>query len=713
MAVTEPDPENNPYVRASDVEFAPVAQLSEADANEQAALLREAIRYHDHRYYVQADPLIADRTYDRLFERLERLEESFELTTETSPTERVGGEPVDELGAVEHAAPMRSLDHSDDADAVGEFDRRVREELTATEYDGSVAYFCEPKFDGVSVEVVYEDGVYERAATRGDGQQGDDVTEQVRTIASVPARLRGEYPDRLVVRGEAYMPREAFAAYNRERIEHGEDAFANPRNATAGTLRQLDPSVVAERPLAVYFFDVLETTATIETHGDMYELLPEWGLRTTDRVERVTDIEAAIAYRDRLLETREELDYEIDGAVISLDDRRACELLGATARAPRWAFAYKFPARSEETTVREIAVQVGRTGRLTPVALLDPIDVGGVTVSRASLHNPAEIERLGVAVGDRVRVERAGDVIPYVTELVEGDPDDHFGFPETCPACGTPVERDGPLAYCPAGLGCPPQLERAIEHYASRAALDIEGLGEEGIGQLVEEELLTEPADLYELTADELAELEGWGEQSAENLLAEIDRSETPPLADFLTGLGIPDIGATTARALALEFGSVEAVRSADAEELQRVPDVGPAVAASIRSYFEADRTAAAVDRLLEHVDPVAPKGETADALAGLTVVFTGSLDRFTRGEAQSLVEDHGGTATGSVSGNTDYLVVGDDPGQRKQTAAADREVPTLSEAEFVALLADRGVDTDEEDPETVERDRRLEEFES
>ena len=730
MAVTEP--EDNPYVRAPDTEFAPVAELTETEAQSQASLLREAIRYHDYRYYVETDPVIADRTYDQLFDRLTELEAAFDLATETSPTRRVGGEPVDELATVEHAAPMRSLDHGDDPDAVREFDRRVREELAGTEYDGSVAYLCEPKFDGVSIEVVYEEGVYERAATRGDGVQGDDVTEQVRTIASVPARLRGEYPDRLAVRGEVYMPREAFAAYNRDRIERGDEPFANPRNATAGTLRQLDPSVVAERPLAVFFFDVLETTASIPTHTEMYERLPEWGLPTTDRTERVTDIDAAIEYRDRLLASREELSYEIDGAVISLDDRGACELLGATARAPRWAFAYKFPARSEETTVREIAVQVGRTGRLTPVALLDPIDVGGVTVSRASLHNPAEIDRLGVAVGDRVRVERAGDVIPYVTELVDGDPDEVFQFPETCPACGTPVERDGPLAYCPAGLSCPPQLERAIEHYASRAALDIEGLGEERIGQLVEAELVTDPADLYELTAAELADLAGWGEQSASNLIAEIDRSRTPSLADFLTGLGIPDVGDTTARALATEFGSVAAIRSADTEQLQQVPDIGPAVADSIRSYFDTDETAEAVDRLLDHVDPVAPGAETEagieqpNALADLTFVFTGSLDRFTRSEAQALVEDHGGTATGSVSGNTDYLVIGDNPGQRKQAAATDNGVPTLSEDEFLTLLRDRGIDidalddTDEDDVDDAERggdpderDRRLEEFET
>ena len=692
--MTAREPEDNPYVRAPEASFEPVDTLSAARARDQAALLREAVRYHDYRYYVRADPVIADRTYDALFERLEALEHAFDLATETSPTQRVGGEPVDGLETVEHVAPMRSLDHSDDPDDVREFDRRVRAGLADTEYVGPVAYVCEPKFDGISIEVVYDDGVYTRATTRGDGSRGDDITEQVRTIPSVPERLRGAAPDRLAVRGEAYMPRDAFGAYNRDRIERGEDPFANPRNATAGTLRQLDPSVVAERPLSVMFFGILETTAEVVTQSALYERLPEWGLRTADRTKRVTDIEAAIDYRDRLLAARDELAYEVDGAVLTLDNRRAGELLGATARAPRWAFAYKFPARSEETTIREIAVQVGRTGRLTPVALLDPVDVGGVTVSRASLHNPDEIERLGVDVNDRVRLERAGDVIPYVTDVIEHETAGSFALPDRCPACDTPVERDGPLAFCPAGLQCPPQLERTIEHYASRAALDIEGLGEERISQLIDAGLLTEPADLYELAVGDLTELEGWGEQSAENLIAEIAASTTPPVADFLTGLGVPDVGDTTARALAAEFGSVAAIRAADPDTLQQVPDIGPAVAASIRSYFDTERTAAAVDRLLEHVAPEPPAtDDRPDALADTTVVFTGTLERFTRTDAQSLVETHGGTATSSVSGATDYLVAGDNPGQRKQTAAADNDVPVLSEHEFLAMLADAGVE--------------------
>jgi len=697
METVEDGSGDNPYVTDPDTEFEPVEELDAERAREQAALLREAIRYHDYRYYVRAEPVIGDRTYDALFARLEDLEDAFDLDTEDSPTRRVGGKVLEELDTVEHAAPMRSLDQSGDAADVRAFDERVRDDLAGAGYDSPVEYFCEPKFDGLSLEVVYEEGRYERAATRGDGQHGDDVTEQVRTISAVPQRLRGDYPDFLAVRGEVYMPREAFQAYNRERVERGEEPFANPRNAAAGTLRRLDPSVVAERPLAVFFFSVLDSNASFETHTEVYDRLPRWGLRVTDRTELVDDVEAAIAYRDHLLDDREDLDYETDGAVITLDDLEGCELLGHTSRAPRYAFAYKFPARSERTTVRDVVVQVGRTGRLTPVALLDPVEVGGVTVSRASLHNPEEIERLGVGVGDEVRIERAGDVIPDVIEILEGDGDGHFEFPETCPACGTPVEREGPLAFCPAGLGCPAQRERALEHYATRQALDIQGLGGERLDQLTEAGLVSEPADFYELNVDDLADLEGWGEKSAHNLREEIDATREPVLADFLTALGIPEVGATTARELARHFGTFAAVRTADEDALQEVPDVGPNVAAAIRDFFETEQNAAVIDRLLEHVDPqpVDAAGDAGkhDALAGETFVFTGSLDAFTRSEAEELVERHGGSATGSVSGNTDYLVVGENPGRRKRDDADEEDVPSLSEAEFFELLEDRGID--------------------
>jgi DNA ligase (NAD+) len=691
MPTSVQEPEDNPYIREPDTEFDSPDELTEEQARTKVEKLRAAIRYHDYRYYVRADPVIGDRTYDVLFARLEELESTFELNDETSPTQRVGGVPVSELETVEHVAPMRSLDQSGEAGDVRAFDDRIRDELSLS--GGDIEYLCEPKFDGLSLEVVYEDGVYQRAATRGDGTEGDDVTEQVRTIPSVPQQLRGDYPNFLAVRGEVYMPREAFQEYNRERVERGEDPFANPRNAAAGTLRQLDPSVVAERPLAVFFFSVLDASVEFEQHSDIYDAFPRWGLRVTDHAEVVNDIEAAIEYRDSLLDRRDELDFEIDGTVITLEDRERCAELGSTARAPRWAFAYKFPARSEQTTLRDIVVQVGRTGRLTPVALLDPVEVGGVTVSRASLHNPDEIARLDVAVGDEVTIERAGDVIPDVTAVVENHSDGHFEFPETCPACETPIERDGPLAFCPAGLGCPAQREQAIQYYASREAMDIEGLGEKSVTQLVEAGLVEDIADLYDLTVEELTDLEGWGQTSAQNLVTEVDATREPPLPDFLTALGIPEVGATTARELAQHFGTFEAVRTAGEDELQAVPDVGPTVATAIREFFETPENTAVIERLLDHVTPQAAEETGGDELDGVTMVFTGSLADLTRSEAQDIVESHGGSATSSVSGNTDYLVVGENPGQRKQNDAEDHGVDVLSESAFLDLLEARGID--------------------
>ncbi|WP_311170316.1 NAD-dependent DNA ligase LigA [Halobellus ordinarius] len=678
---------DNPYLQDPDTDFAPIDDLSREEAESQAARLRAAIREHDHRYYVQADPMISDRAYDDLFARLEAVEEAFDLDSETSPTRRVGGEPLSELDTVEHVAPMLSIDQSTEAADLREFDRRVREAV------GDVDYACEPKFDGLSIEVVYQDGEYVRAATRGDGEYGDDVTAQVRTIRSIPLTLRGDYPDTLAVRGEVFFPRDAFQEHNRERVERGEEPFANPRNAAAGTLRQLDPAVVADRPLDCFVYDVLDASDVPPTQRATLDRLREWGLPVNDRVDVVGDVEAAIDFRDDLLAARDALNYEIDGTVIKVDDRDDREELGATSRAVRWAFAYKFPPRTEVTRVTDIVVQVGRTGRLTPVALLDPVDVGGVTVSRASLHNPDEIERLGVDVGDEVRVRRAGDVIPEVAEVIEKRAEGTFDFPETCPVCGSSVERDGPLAFCTGGLTCDAQLVRAIVHYGSRGALDIDGLGEERVEQLVDAGVVSTLPDLYRLSIEELADLEGWGETSARNLVDAVDATRSPPLSEFLVGLGIPEVGESTARNLARAFGALDAVMDATEDELQAVDDVGPTVAALIREFFENEDNRAVIEELREvgvEPEPVETPDEGA-ALDGLTFVFTGSLSA-TRATAQDLVERHGATATGSVSGNTDYLVVGEDPGRTKREDAEDNDVPTLEEAAFADLLAERGI---------------------
>jgi DNA ligase (NAD+) len=704
MATVSAD--ENPYVEDPSTDFEPVEQLSEEEAAEQVELLREAIRHHDYRYYVENDPVIADRTYDALFTRLQELEVAFDLRTDDSPTRRVGGEPLDELETVEHVAPMLSIDSSGEAEDVREFDERVQREASEARRasgkssgeprDGGLTYVCEPKFDGLSVEVVYEDGEYVRAATRGDGYEGDDVTENVRTIASVPHRLRGDYPDRLVLRGEVHIPESAFQQLNRERVERGEDPFANPRNAAAGTLRQLDPSVTAGRPLDCFFFDVLDSTYDFETHWQQHETIPEWGLKVNDRSERTDDIEAVIEYRNRLMDDRPDLDYEIDGVVIKVDDLDTCAELGTTERHYRWAYAYKFPARSEVTTITDITVQVGRTGRLTPVALLEPVDVGGVTVSRASLHNLDEIAAMNVNVGDKMKIERAGDVIPYVAEVVEKHAEGHYEFPERCPVCDSAVDFDGPMAYCTGGLACTAQLQRAVEYYASEDGLDIEGLGGERVDQLIDAGLIEDSlADLYRIETDDLTDLEGWGETSAENLLSELEVSEHPRLRDFLSSIGIPKVGPATAADLAREFGDFDGIRTASRDELESVSGIGPKVAEQIAEFFDSPENERVIDDLLYAIGPLETPSETetGDELADLTFVFTGSLDGYTRSEAQKLVEDHGANATSSVSGNTDYLVTGDRPGQTKLDAAEENDVPVLDEDEFEDELREKGVE--------------------
>jgi len=680
---------DNPYLAPEELAFAPVDSLDREAAMTQIEQLRAAIREHDHRYYIAADPIIADRRYDELFGRLEALEDAFDATAPTSPTQRVGGAPVDSLESVAHVTPMLSIDQSTEAADVRAFDVRVRDRL-----DGdAVAYTCEPKFDGLSVELVYEDGALVRAATRGDGDTGDLVTPQVQTIPTVPLRLSGDPPATLAVRGEVYMPIAAFTAYNRQRIEAGEDPFANPRNAAAGALRRLDPTEVRERPLSCFAYDILDASALPASQSATLAALRGWGFAVAERTTRVEQIDDAIAFRDGLLADREGLGYEIDGTVIKVDDRAQREALGATARAVRWAFAYKFPARTEETRVEDIVVQVGRTGRLTPVALLEPVDVSGVTVSRASLHNPDEVERLGIGVGDRVRVRRAGDVIPEVAAVVDARSDKPFGFPDRCPVCDSPVRRDGPLAYCTGGLRCRAQLVQTVVHYGSRDALDIEGLGVERVEQLTAAGLIGELADLYRLDVDALAPLEGWGTTSAENLIAAVDATREPPLERFLVALGIPEVGPTIARNLAVAFGSVDALIAATVEDLTAVDEVGAIVAEAIDAFLRNTQNRRELAALrAEGVEPVAPDPQTGAALAGLTVVFTGRL-AVSRSDAAAIVERHGGSVTSSVSGNTDYLVIGEDPGASKQEAAEAADVPVVDPDAFAAVLAEAGVE--------------------
>lgn len=674
------EPADNPYVRDPDTSFAPVDELNEDEAREQVADLRAAIEYHDYRYYVENDPVIADRAYDELFERLQALEDAFDLHDENSPTQRVGGEPLDELETVEHVVPLLSLQSSGEVDEIREFDRRICDRV------GEVNYSAEPKFDGFSVEVVYEDGAFDRAVTRGDGQRGEDVSANVRTIRSVPLHLPDDAPDFLAVRGEVYMPRSGFQELNERRIERGDDPFANPRNAAAGTVRLLDPETVADRPLDVFFYDVIDTSADLDAQTEAFDLLRDLGFRVNDETTVVDDVDAVIDYRNRLMDERDDLEYEIDGIVAKVVDFDAREELGSTARHPRWAFAYKFPARTGETTVERIIVQVGRTGKLTPVALLDPVDVQGVTISRATLHNASQIERLGVREGASVRLERAGDVIPEVVEVTEGG-NGYFEMPDACPVCDGNVAQEGEHHYC-TNASCPAQLRRSLQHFCSRDAMDIEGLGAEAADQLVEAGLIESLADLYDLDRDSLVALDGWGERSADNLLAELEASKHVALGTFIYALGIRHVGTERARALAAAF-SLDELLDATVEDLRAVDDVGPEVAEAVVDYFDSEANVEMVERLLDAgVEP--ERQERGDELDGLTVVFTGSVPGYTRSELTELLETHGANVTSSVSGETDYLVVGENPGTRKREQAEAEGVKTLDPTAFEERILSR-----------------------
>lgn len=678
--------------------------------------LREEIRRHDRLYYVENRPEISDAEYDRLFDELLELEKAFpELRTEDSPTQRVGASPLDALPTVEHSAPMLSLDSGREEKELRDFHDRVLRGLeadgdgTASDVD-AVAYTVEPKLDGASVELVYEDGSLDRAVTRGDGRRGEGITENVRTIRAVPLRLRSEPrepPPLLAVRAEVFMRLGDFEELNERLMEKGEDPFANPRNAAAGSLRQLDSRTTAQRPLDLYAYDLLAPADVpgelgLETQSEVLEALRDWGLPVSDLSRRVETVDAVADYHAEMAGRRDELDFEIDGIVVKLDALAPREELGSTSRHPRWAFAYKFEPREEVTRVERIVPSVGRTGVVTPIAMLRPVSVGGVTVSRANLHNVEQVRRLDVREGDRVRVQRAGDVIPQVVEVVEeGEGHDRaeaFEMPDTCPSCGAELTRRGPYTVCPNHFECPAQLAGRIEHFASRDALDVEGLGEKVSRLLVSEGLVEQLPDLFEIEQEDLVELEGFAETSAHNLVTGIREASETEIARFLYGLGVPEVGVTVARDLTRWFGSFGAVREASEEELQEVDGVGPKMAESIRTFLDGERNREILDELEGKVT-LTDEGEgmrDADArtfpLDGLKFVFSGGLERFTRREARDLVEGAGGRATSSVSGETSYVVVGENPGSKVDDAQSEG-VPTLDEEAFLELLEERGVE--------------------
>ncbi|MFB6159182.1 MAG: NAD-dependent DNA ligase LigA [Candidatus Nanohalobium sp.] len=674
------EPEDNPFVREPDLRFRDVDELSGEEARRQVELLREAVRFHDYRYYVESDPVISDKAYDRLFERLKRLEDEFGLQSGSSPTRRVGGEPVEGFESVEHTVEMLSLDASEDEEEVRGFADRVESKV------GEVEYHCEPKFDGLSVEVVYEDGEFVRAVTRGNGVEGDDISENVKTIRSVPLKLRNA-PGFLAVRGEIYMPKDGFQELNSERVERGDEPFANPRNAAAGTVRQLDPDVVAERPLDVYFYSIMDTTMDYGTHREAMNRLKELGFPVNRRNRLVESIDGFIRYRNSLMEERESLRYDIDGVVVKVNSMEKREELGVTSSHPRWAYAYKFPARTGETKVRKIVVQVGRTGKLTPVALFDPVDVKGVTISRATLHNEAQAQELGITEDSVIEVERAGDVIPEVKEVRENRRKNSFQMPEKCPVCGSEVIQEGKYHFCSGGASCPAQLKRSLQHYASREALDIEGMGEKVANQLVDNGTVEKLPDIYKLEKQDLTELDRFAEKSAEKLLQEIEDSKQTGLASFLTGLGIRHVGKATARQLSQNH-TLKEIREADRETLEKLAGIGPEASQSIVSFFKG-HGGEMVDKLLElGVEP--QKAETGRELQGLKLVITGSIKDYTREELKDLLERHGADVTSTISTETDYLITGENPGETKVKDAEEQRIEKLSEKEFREKILSR-----------------------
>jgi DNA ligase (NAD+) len=670
-------------------------------AREAVAELRAAIRYHNYRYYVLDDPVISDADYDRLMQTLEALEDRFpELRSPDSPTQHVGGEPRQELATVEHPTPMVSLKAVYDESDVRHFDENCRLELAQKD----IEYVAEPKYDGLAVELIYAQGRLSVASTRGDGETGEDVTANVRTIREVPLVLLAEEgesaPEALVARGEIYMRKDEFERLNEGRSQEGEDEFANPRNAAAGSLRQLDPQVTAGRPLHIFLYEVVQVAGgEVDTQWGALESLRKWGLRANlERSRLCRGVEQALRYHRDMEEARDSLPYEIDGVVYKVNRLSYQRALGMRERDPRWALAYKFEPRRATTVIRGIEVQVGRTGKVTPVAVFDPVHIGGVEVSRASLHNQSEIERKDIRIGDIVLVERAGDVIPQVVKPIKEDRDGSeqvFKMPERCPVCGSQLvtSEDKKMTRC-TNLNCPAQLRERLVHFAGREAMDIEGLGEKRAAQLIDAGLVESVATLYSLTKEDLISLERHGEKSAENLLRELQESKAQTLARFLYALGIPEVGQHTARALASHFRTLDDLRHASEQQFQGVPEIGPEVSHSIFTFFRQEENQATLDRLLKAgitvTNPLFAAEEVEAPLAGLAFVFTGELDNWSRDEAKELVERLGGHATSSVSAHTDYVVAGPGAGS-KLDEARRRGVPILNEEGFGKLLHDRG----------------------
>jgi DNA ligase (NAD+) len=671
-----------------------MAKAAPANLKKEIEELREKLRYHEHRYYVLDDPEISDAAYDRLMNRLKELEAAHpELVTPDSPTVRVGGAPREGFSTVRHARPMLSLDNAFSYDALRDWDRRVREGSGQEK----IEYIAEHKFDGLSISLQYEGGVLVRGATRGDGTTGEDVTPNVKTIRSIPLRVDAgvlkkiKLPANFEVRGEVMMTRKSFEMLNQQQERSGGKIFMNPRSAAAGAVRVLDPAITASRRLDFFaYYLLVDGKVPFAKHSESLQALKQLRFRASDDWKLCAGIEAVTAYCDDWDAKREKLPYEIDGVVIKVNSIAIQNELGYTSKAPRWAIAYKYPARQETTVVNDIIVQVGRTGTLTPVAMLEPVQVGGVTVSRSTLHNMDEIERLGLQIGDTVLIERAGEVIPHVLKVVKpGKNRKPFRMPNHCPECGSTIHHvEGEVAYRCVNAACPAKRRESILHFAGRHAMNIDGLGDKIVDQLVDKGLVKDVADLYSLKLEEVAGLERMAEKSAQNLLEEIEASKKNSLARLIYALGIQFVGERTGQLLAEHFSSLEELAAAKEEELEEVPEVGPKVAASIVEFFSEPANRQLIKKLNKAgVHPTAEKRKVkSDKFAGKSFVFTGGLANRSREEAGEIVQQHGGKVSGSVSKKTDYVVVGTDPGS-KYDKAKELGVTILSEGEFEKLL--------------------------
>ncbi len=667
-----------------------------AKDKKRAAELCEQLNYHNNRYYVLDEPEIPDVEYDRMLRELQKLEESYpELRSEDSPTQRVGGEALSAFTEVQHEVPMLSLGNVFSEEELEDFDRRCREGLDIDE----IEYIAEPKLDGLAISLLYEGGVLVRGATRGDGTTGEDVTHNVKTIGGIPLRLTGKgIPKRLEVRGEIYMPKKGFDELNQRQLDNNAKPFANPRNAAAGSLRQLDSTITATRPLTMYCYGVgvVEGTKLADTHNAMLEQLKGWGLRVSDEPKVVKGVKGCEVFYEKLLARRDELDYEIDGIVYKVNRHDQQRTLGFVSKAPRWATARKFPAQEEMTKLLAIDIQVGRTGALTPVARLEPVHVGGVMVTNVTLHNEDEIRRKDVRVGDTVIVRRAGDVIPQIVSSIKAKRKKGarlFKFPTKCPECGSEVVRveDEAVARCSGGLFCPAQRKESIKHFASRRAMDIEGLGDKLVEQLVDEGMINDVADLYALKAEQLVAMERMGEKSAANLIASLEKSKATTLAKFIFSLGIREVGEATARSLAMYFGSLEKIIKATEEQLEEVNDVGPVVAKNIVAFDHQSHNRDVIEKLINknkagiHWSDIEIKPVGEQPLAGKTIVLTGALS-LSRNEVKDSLQALGAKVSGSVSKKTAYVVAGSDAGS-KLTKAQDLGIPVIDEEALKKIL--------------------------